>query len=119
MRALSEFQGVFLHRDPVDMRKAINGLSEIVEQAKMGELMGPYLFVFCGKRRGVIKILYFDRSGFALWQKRLEQDKFPWPKKLEKQEVLQLTPAQMQWLLDGYDVWKMKPFEELHFSRVS
>ena len=118
MRALSEFQGVFLHRDPVDGRKAINGLSEIVEQAEMGELMGPHLFVFCGKRRNMIKILYFDKSGFALWQKRLEQDKFPWPRK-HTEAVVKLTPSQMQWLLDGYDVWKMKPFEEFHFSRVS
>jgi transposase len=118
MRAMTEFQGVFLHRDPVDGRKAINGLSEIVEQAQMGELMGPYLFVFCGKRRDVVKILYFDKSGFALWMKRLEKEKFPWPKKHEG-NVLKLTPGQMQWLLDGYDVWKMKPFEEFHFSQVS
>lgn len=118
MKALTEFQGVFLHRDPVDGRKAINGLSEIVEQAQMGELSGPHLFVFCGKRRDVIKILYFDKSGFALWQKRLEQAKFPWPKKHDD-AILRLTPEQMQWLLDGYDVWKMKPFEKFHFSQVS
>ena len=118
MRAISEFEGVFLHRDPVDGRKAINGLSEIVEEAKMGLLSGPNLFVFCNKRRGTLKVLYFDKSGFALWQKRLEQAKFPWPKKHDL-GVLKITPAQMQWLLDGYDVWKMKPFDEFHFSRVS
>lgn len=118
MKALTEFQGVFLHRVPVDGRKAINGLSEIVEAAQMGDLTGPYLFVFCGKRRDVIKILYFDKTGFALWQKRLDRDRFPWPKN-QNETVLKLTAAQMQWLLDGYDVWKMKPFEEIHFSRVS
>ena len=120
MRALREFQGVFLHRDPVDGRKSINGLSEIVEQAQMGVLQGPNLFVFCGKRRDVLKILYFDKSGFALWQKRLEVEKFPWPKAQACDEpVLKLTTEQMQWLLDGYDVWKMKPFEEFSFSQVS
>ena len=118
MKSISEFQGVFIHRDPVDMRKAINGLSEIVESAGMGSLMGPHLFVFCGRRRHVIKILYFDKSGFCLWQKRLERDRFAWPKK-HPDSVLQITPGQMQWLLDGYDVWKMKPFEELQFARVS
>jgi transposase len=118
VKALSEFQGVFLHRDPVDGRKAINGLAEIVEQAEMGELQGPHLFVFTGKRRDVIKILYFDKSGFALWQKRLERDKFPWPKNHDD-AVMRLTSEQMQWLLDGYDVWKMKPFENFSFSRVS
>ena len=118
MKSPGEFKGVFLHRDPVDMRKAINGLSVLVESARMGNLMDPYLFVFCGKRRDVIKVLYFDKSGYALWQKRLERDKFPWPKKYAD-EVIHLSTSQFEWLLSGYDVWKMKPFAELHFERVS
>lgn len=118
MKAVSEFKGIFIHREPVDMRKQINGLSEVVQTAQMGKLMEPHLFVFTGRRRDLIKVLYFDRSGFALWQKRLEKDKFPWPKKLTDQ-VVQLTPEQFSWLLDGYDVWKMKPFENLFFECVS
>lgn len=118
MKSVHEFKKVFIHREPVDMRKQVNGLSEIVESARMGSLMEPHLFVFSGRRRDLIKVLYFDRSGFAMWQKRLEQNKFPWPKKLTD-EVVQLTPAQFAWLLDGYDVWKMKPFDALHFERVS
>ena len=50
--------------------------------------------------------------------KRLEQAKFPWPKKHES-EVVSLSPEQFEWLLEGYDVWKMKPFEKMHFARVS
>src|SRR3954462_15074451 len=118
MRAIREFQGIYLHRDLVDGRKAINGLCQIVEQAQMGELMGPNLFVFCGRRRDVLKILYFDKSGFALWQKRLEQEKFPWPKKFGY-EVIVVTPEQLEWLLTGYDIWKMKPFSELKFEKFS
>ena len=117
MRSPSEFKGVYLHRDPVDMRKAINGLSAIVEAAQMGELMGPYLFVFCGRRRDVMKVLYFDKSGFSLWQKRLEKEKFPWPKKFST-ETIHISTEQFSWLLDGYDVWKMRPFTELNFERV-
>lgn len=119
MKSLAQFQKVFIHRDYVDMRKSINGLSQIVEQASMGNLMeGAHLFVFSGKSRSVIKILYFDRSGFCLWQKRLEQDKFPWPKK-SLDAVVSITPEQLAWLLDGYDVFKLKPFAELSYSRVS
>jgi transposase len=118
MRSMREFSGVYLHRDPVDGRKAINGLSEIVEQAQMGDLTGANLFVFCGRRRDVIKILYFDKTGFALWQKRLERDRFPWPKKHDE-GILNITAEQMEWLLSGYDIWKMKPFEKFHFSQVS
>jgi len=117
MKSANEFKGVFIHRNPVDMRKSINGLSEIVEMAQMGELMGPYLFVFCGRRRDLIKVLYFDSSGFCLWMKRLEKDKFPWPKKLDC-EVVSLTPSQFAWLLEGYDIWKVKPFEKFQFDQV-
>jgi transposase len=50
--------------------------------------------------------------------KRLEEDKFPWPKPGES-EVLHLTSQQFSWLLDGIDVWKIKPFEKVSFSQVS
>jgi transposase len=118
MKSIREFQGVFFHREPVDMRKSINGLSELVESAKMGELMGPNLFVFSNRRRELLKVLYFDKSGFALWIKRLEKAKFPWPKKHES-AVMSLSPEQFEWLLDGYDIWKVKPFEKLSYARVS
>jgi transposase len=117
MKRPSEFKGVFIHKGPVDMRKGINGLSEVVASASMGEIMGPYLFVFAGRRRDLVKVLYFDRSGFALWMKRLEREKFPWPRKMPE-SVVKLTSQQFEWLLDGYDVWKMKPFSEFTFDRV-
>ena len=118
MNRPEDFKAVFIHREPVDMRKQINWLSEFVQMARMGNLMEPHLFVFTGRRRDLIKVLYFDRSGFALWQKRLEKDKFPWPRK-HTDQVVRLTAEQFSWLLDGYDVWKMKPFENLFFECVS
>ena len=118
MKSPASFQKVFIHKDYVDMRKSINGLSQIVEMASMGNLMGPNLFVFSGKSRSTIKILYFDRSGFCLWQKRLEQNKFPWPKK-SLDVVVSISPEQLSWLLDGNDIFKLKPFAELNYSRVS
>ena len=118
MKSPKDFKKVFIHKEPMDMRRGINGLSEIVQTSMMGNLMEPHLFVFCGRKRDSIKVLYFDRSGFAMWQKRLEADKFPWPKKYTDL-VVQLTPEQFSWLLDGYDVWKIKPFSELYFEKVS
>lgn len=118
MKSPTEFKKVFIYRDYVDMRKSINGLSQIVESSNMGNLLEPHLFVFSGKSRSIIKILYFDRSGFCLWQKRLEQDRFPWPKK-SLDVVVTVTPEQLSWLLDGYDVFKVKPFAELRYDRVS
>ncbi len=77
MKRPEDFAGIFIHRDRVDMRKSINGLSGVVQEAQMGDLRGSYLFVFCGRRKNTIKVLYWDKSGFALWQKRLEEARFP------------------------------------------
>lgn len=118
MRGVDSFKAVFIHREPVDMRRGINGLSEMVQLSMKKDLMSPHLFVFCGRRRDRIKVLYFDKSGFCLWQKRLEKDKFPWPRKLTE-DVVKLTPEQFSWLLEGFDVWKMKPFKEIYFEKVS
>ena len=118
MKAINSFDSVMIHREPVDMRRGINGLCELVALSSMGEITGKNLFVFCGKRRNSIKVLYFDRSGFCLWQKRLEEAKFPWPKKLTE-TIVKLTPEQFTWLLDGYDVWKMRPFDTIQFELVS
>ena len=118
MKSLSEFAGVFIHRDAVDMRRGINGLCDLVALSGMGNLSGKNLFVFCGKRRDSIKVLYFDRSGFCLWQKRLETDRFPWPKRASD-SVVSVTPEQFGWLIEGFDVWKIKPFADAKFERVS
>ncbi|MCK4866379.1 MAG: IS66 family insertion sequence element accessory protein TnpB [Gammaproteobacteria bacterium] len=50
--------------------------------------------------------MYWDKTGFALWYKRLEQEKFKWPRK-NGEAVLSLTEIQLHLLLDGYDITKM------------
>ena len=98
---------VYLHRAPVDFRKSINGLSALVDQ-KMG--VSPFvsaLFVFACRRRNKIKILYWDKTGFCLWYKRLEQVTFKWPKSLAH-HVLLLGREQFDGLLRGFDIQKMR-----------
>ncbi len=70
---------VFLHRDPVDFRVGINGLSILVEQAMLLNPMSSALYVFGNRRRDRIKILGWDRNGFWVLMKRLEADRFAWP----------------------------------------
>ena len=119
MKSLSSFAQVLIHREPVDMRRGINGLCALVAESQMGELpTGKSLFVFTGRRRDSVKVLYFNKSGFCLWQKRLEAAKFPWPRKFTETTV-NLSPEQFAWLLDGYDVFKIKPFERVEFERVA
>ncbi len=118
MRGLSELSAVYLHREPVDFRKAINGLSVIVEQAMSLSLFSEAVFVFSNKRRDRIKILYWDKTGFCLWQKRLEKDKFKWPRK-QSHEVLELSIEQLDWLLRGLDILKMQAHKSQEYNALT
>lgn len=115
MRDLSSFDGVFLHRDPVDMRRSIDGLSAIVRHGMGKPLDGKFLFVFVGRTRDRMKILYWDRTGYALWYKRLEKSRFPWPQ--NTREVLEVSPRVLGWLLDGIDVFKVRPHDAVSIGQ--
>jgi transposase len=87
-----------------DMRKQINGLRALVQELHPeGPFDGSY-YVFCGKTRRIIKVLYWDLNGFCLWIKRVERDSFPWPKSGE--EFDELSKEQIRLLLRGIDIWK-------------
>ncbi|MBD1584897.1 IS66 family insertion sequence element accessory protein TnpB [Pseudoalteromonas sp. S16_S37] len=101
-------ESVYLHRQPVDFRKSINGLAAVVEQEMATSAMTGNVFAFCNKSKDKLKVLYWDKTGFALWYKRLEKDKFKWPNK-ESDEVIVLTAEQWQWLLSGLSVIAHKP----------
>jgi transposase len=118
MEAMSRFDGVYLHKDYVDMRKSINGLTVIVESEMQLDLFARNLFVFCNRRRDLLKILYWDRTGFALWMKRLEKERFHWPKHCED-PLLKLTSEKLELLLQGYPFWQFTPHETLSYRRVS
>ena len=84
-----------------DMRKQINGLSILVEQSLSMNPFSGDLFVFCNRRRNMIKILYWDKNGFCVWHKRLEEHQFKWPRSAE--EVVIIDSRELNWLLDGLD----------------
>lgn len=94
---------IYLYLDAVDFRKSINGLSIIVEEELGRSPFDAGLFLFCNQQRDKIKILYWDKTGFALWYKRLEKYRYKWPRSSQAAEML-LTEQQLQWLLDGYDI---------------
>lgn len=112
---LSKDKRIFLRTGFTDMRKQINGLSEIA-QASLPEppLSGAY-FAFCGKTRRVIKILYWDDTGFCLWQKRLESDSFPWPAADEAPS--EITRAGLKMVLMGIDVFHVH--KKLEYTKVA
>jgi transposase len=111
----SENITTYLHREPVDFRKAINGLSLIVEEHMQLSVFHRDIFVFCNKNRAQIKVLYRDNTGFVLWQKRREKAKFKWPRKYPT-ETITLTSEQWSWLLRGFDINQLKPHKYLKYG---
>ena len=107
---------VYLVTGFTDMRKAIGGLSIMVQaQIDMDPFSG-HLFVFCNRKQNIIKILYWDVNGFCLWQKKLEKGSFKWPK--SKEDVMSLERRQLVWLLDGLDLVKTKGHPILQYSTL-
>ena len=109
---------VYLCREAIDFRKSINGLSVLVEQALGLNPFGSALYVFTNRQRTKIKVLYWHRNGFCLWLKRLESEKFAWPR--DGDAVTQTISVQeFEWLLEGFDLWRNQPHKTLHFASVS
>lgn len=92
---------LYLKLGRTDFRKSVNGLSVMVESELGKNPFSGDLYVFCNRGKNKIKILYYDRNGFCLWYKRLEEDKFRWPK--TEKEVIEITREELTWLLRGLD----------------
>ena len=87
---------------PVDMRRGIDGLSMIVQQA-FGHAPGSgAAFVFHNRSGNRIKVLFWDGTGVWLCQRRLHQGRFIWPK-ATADSCLSVTMEQWQWLITGVD----------------
>lgn len=112
---LTETGHVYLAVGSTDMRKSINGLSILVEQAMDLNPFSGDLFVFCNRLKTIVKILYWDHNGFCLWHKRLEKDRFKWPQSVD--EVIAIDQRQLQWLLSGLDIGDAH--RRLYYQKVS
>jgi len=106
---------VYLHREAVDGRKSINGLATLVEQALGLNPFAAAVYVFSNRRRNRVKLLLWDRTGFWLLMKRLEADRFVWPKEAV---VAELTVEQLHWLLEGIDLSAMRTHPDRNYLRV-
>jgi transposase len=106
---------IFIRPGMTDLRKAVNGLAGIIEQQMSGEALSGNIYLFCNRNRKLLKALWWDRNGFWLSQKRLEQDRFPWPQTSE--EVQELSIEQLSMLLEGIDFFKAH--KTLYYKNVS
>ncbi len=104
MLSLSLPPEIFLHVAPVDMRKSYDSLAALAREHLQRNVLDGGLFVFLNRRRNRIKLLYWDRDGLAIWQKRLERGTFALPQCGDDQRSVTLTAGQLALLLDGIEV---------------
>jgi transposase len=106
---------IFLRPGYTDMRKAVNGLTMIAQEAMGEDPFSGNIYIFCSRDRKLLKAVYWDRSGFWLSQKRLEKDKYPWPQ--TREAVQELSGEELKMLLAGIDFFKAH--KELFYKNVS
>jgi transposase len=99
---------VYLCASACDMRKSFDGLHALVTQAMELDAFGGHLFVFANRRRDRIKILYWDRDGFAVWAKRLEEGTYAMPFGDSAEKRREITAVELGALLSGIDLSRAK-----------
>ena len=118
MKDIGNFSKIFLAIKPVDFRKQIYGLAALVKDTLSEQTSeSRSLFIFTNKGKTSIRILYWDLTGFAVWTKVLEKDRFKWPRKVEEAKRL-ISQRELKWLLQGIDIEKIKVHEPLKTSSV-
>jgi transposase len=92
---------VFLYGQPVDMRKSFDGLIALTARALGQDPLSGHVFAFVNRRGNYLKALYFDRSGYCLWAKRLEQGQFVGDWRRARTQELDITGLKL--LLEGIE----------------
>jgi len=102
MMTLPSSVKVYVAVEPVDMRKGFDGLGNIVRHQFKHDVLSGHLFAFFNRRRDRAKILFWDRSGFAIFYKRLEKGRFTVPDGFVS--PVEMEPAELGLLLEGIDL---------------
>jgi len=100
---------LWLCTQPTDMRKSFDGLSALVKNILEEDPLSGQLFAFINKRKTQMKILYFDRSGYCIWSKRLEQGQFNFH--AGKANKKSLNWMQLKLLLEGIKIEKHRQYK--------
>ena len=110
------FDGVKIYVRPgfTDLRKGCGGLISVITNEMKLDALSESVFLFCNKNRKLIKVIFWDKTGFWLAQKRLEKATWPWPKTSE--EAREITGEELEMILAGIDFWHAH--EELKYNKV-
>jgi transposase len=104
---------IFLATSPADMRRSFDGLAAMTTEIIGQDPLSGHLFVFRNRRGDRLKILFWDRSGYVLWYKRLEQGLFHFPQSAECS--IKIQAATLSLILEGVDLAGAK--QRLRYSR--
>lgn len=99
---------IWLATQPADMRCGFDRLAEMAHRVTGQDPLSGHLFLFRSRGGDRLKILYWDRDGYALWYKRLEEGTFRLPKTGPSQQSIQLRASELAMLLDGIDLRSVK-----------
>jgi transposase len=99
---------IWLAVQPADMRCGFDRLAELAQVVTNQNPMDGHLFLFRGRRGDRLKILHWDKDGYCLWYKRLEEGVFKWPRIDGDARSLELRASELAMLLDGIDLKSIK-----------
>jgi transposase len=99
---------VYLSTAPCDMRRSFDGLHALVASVMHLDAFAGHLFVFSNRRKDRVKILYWDRDGFAVWAKRLEEGTYAMPFGGSGEARREITAQELGALLSGIDLSQVK-----------
>jgi transposase len=95
---------VYVCTSPCDMRRSFDGLHALVTGTMQLDAFGGHLFVFANRRKDRVKIMYWDRDGFAVWAKRLEEGTYAMPFSKDDEPRSEITAQELGALLSGIDL---------------
>ena len=116
MKNPKQFPKLFFCAEPVDMRKQMLSLAAYVDQSLEKDPFDRCLYIFANRRRDLLKALYWDETGFAMWSKKLDKARFPWPRPSSRRLWL-ITPEELTLLLKGIDFFKKH--EHLSYKKLT
>lgn len=99
---------IWLSVEPADMRCGFDRLAELARSVTDQNPMDGHLFLFRSRSSDRLKALYWDRDGYALWYKRLEEGVFRLPKIDGQQKSVELRASELAMMLDGIDLKSVK-----------
>ena len=111
------FKKIFIVTGYTDLRSGIDRLADTI-RSYLGEdaIEADTLYLFCGRRTDRIKGLVWEGDGFLLLYKRLELGAFNWPR--TKEEALEITPEQYQYLMQGLEIVARHPIQEVRPDKI-